>query len=177
MTAAGCGKSGGAKASGADVLRIIHTQNLAILDPIWSTSPGSKDYGFMTFDQLLAVDANYAPQPQMAEGWTVEDDGKTYVFKLREGLKFHDETVVRRNALAALQAHAAPAFDSQRVLLFSEERIYDGFEAYANQAISNMRYNGYTEADVLNPAVRSRLVEVLGECGRFDQYFRMNLFA
>lgn len=90
---------------------------------------------------------------------------------------FHDETAARRDALAALQAYAAPAFDIQRVLFFSEERIYDGFKAYAGQAISNMRYNGYTEADVLNPQVRSRFAETLGEGGRFDQYFRMNLFA
>jgi peptide/nickel transport system substrate-binding protein len=93
---AGCGPSGGgAKSSDAKVLRVIHTQNLASLDPVWSSAPGAKDYGYLTFDQLLAVDANYVPQPQMAEGWTVEDDGRTYVLGLREGLKFHDGEPVR----------------------------------------------------------------------------------
>jgi peptide/nickel transport system substrate-binding protein len=95
---AGCGKTGsaaGGKPSDAKVLRIIHTVNLASLDPIWSSAPGAKDYGYMTFDQLLAVDANYKPQPQMAEGWSEEDDGRTYAFTLREGLKFHDGQPVR----------------------------------------------------------------------------------
>lgn len=76
-------------------LRIIHTSNLASLDPIAMSSPGSKDYGYLTFDQLLAVDENFVPRPQMAEGWSVEDDGRTYVFGLRDGLKFHDGEPVR----------------------------------------------------------------------------------
>jgi peptide/nickel transport system substrate-binding protein len=94
--AAGCGptKTGGA-AAGPKVLRMIHTQNLASLDPIWTTAAATKDYGFLTFDQLLAVDLNYKPQPQMAEGWEVDKDGRAYVFTLREGLKFHDGVPVR----------------------------------------------------------------------------------
>ena len=51
----------------------IHNGNLASLDPIWTTAPPTKDYAFLTFDQLLAVDSNYVPHPQMAEGWTVEE--------------------------------------------------------------------------------------------------------
>ena len=90
---AGCAKSGGSSAS--KTLRIISSESLTNLDPIWSTAPGPKDYGFMTFDQLIAVDANYAPQPQMVEGWSVEDNGRSYVLGLREGLKFHDGTPVR----------------------------------------------------------------------------------
>jgi peptide/nickel transport system substrate-binding protein len=97
MSAACSGPSGPASGGGASskVLRMIHTQNLASLDPIWTTAPGAKDYGFLTFDQLLAVDLNYKPQPQMAEGYTVENDGRAYVFTLREGLKFHDGEPVR----------------------------------------------------------------------------------
>jgi len=84
-----------AQGSAARTLRIIHTTNLAALDPVAMSSPGSKDYGYLTFDQLTAVDENYVAQPQMAEGWSVEDDGRLYVFGLREGLKFHDGEPVR----------------------------------------------------------------------------------
>jgi peptide/nickel transport system substrate-binding protein len=88
-------RSARAQNSASNVLRIIHSTNLASLDPIAMSSPGSKDYGYLTFDQLLAVDENYVARPQMAEGWSIEDGGRTYVFKLREGLKFHDGEPVR----------------------------------------------------------------------------------
>ncbi len=96
------------QSSAAKTLRIIHTTNLSSLDPIWTTAPGTRSYGFLTFDQLLAVDANYVPRPQMAEGWSVEDDGRTYVFGLREGLKFHDGEPVRsQDCVPSIQRWAA----------------------------------------------------------------------
>jgi peptide/nickel transport system substrate-binding protein len=84
-----------AQKSTLKTLRIIHSTNLSSLDPVWTTEPGAKDYGFLTFDQLISVDEQYVPQPQMAEGWSIEDDGKTYIIGLRDGLKFHDGEPVR----------------------------------------------------------------------------------
>jgi peptide/nickel transport system substrate-binding protein len=94
--------------SAAKTLRVIHTSNLSSLDPIFTTAPGTRSYGFLTFDQLLAVDANYVPRPQMAEGWSVEDDGRSYVFGLREGLQFHDGEPVRsQDCVPSIQRWAA----------------------------------------------------------------------
>jgi peptide/nickel transport system substrate-binding protein len=48
------------------------------------------------------------PQPQMADGFTVSDDGRTYLIKLRDGLKFHDgEPVLARDCAASLARWAA----------------------------------------------------------------------
>lgn len=100
-------------------LKIIHNGNLSSLDPIWTTAPPTKDYAFLTFDQLLSVDAQYKPQPQMVEGWTVEDDGKTYVFTLREGLKFHDNEPVRSaDCIASIQRWGARDGMGQLTLKF-----------------------------------------------------------
>jgi ubiquinone/menaquinone biosynthesis C-methylase UbiE len=94
------------------------------------------------------------------------------------GELFHDETVVRRTALEALAAYASPAFPSERVLYFSEMRIFANWDAYAAQAIGNMRFNGYSEAEVLNPEVRRRFEEMQSLHGQdFEQRFRMNLFG
>lgn len=90
--AVACGRAG---ASAANTLRIIHSQNLASLDPVTTTEPATKDFAFLTYDQLVAVDANFTPRPQMAEGWTLEDGGRSYLFALRDGLKFHDGEPVR----------------------------------------------------------------------------------
>lgn len=96
-TAAATALAGAARAQvpRPKTLRIIHASDLQSLDPVWTTAPPTKDYAFLTFDQLIAVDADYVPRPQMAEGWTVEDDGRSYVIGLREGLKFHDGEPVR----------------------------------------------------------------------------------
>jgi len=91
---------------------------------------------------------------------------------------YHDETAVRCDALAALSAHAAPAFSSEQILYFSEGRSFTDFDAYAAQALLGMRFNGYTEADVLNPEVRRRFEEVLsGHGGKFEQRVRINIYV
>lgn len=46
------------------------------------------------YNTLLRVDpfdkSGTKPAPSLAESWTVSQDGKTYTFKLRRGVKFHD---------------------------------------------------------------------------------------
>lgn len=39
------------------------------------------------------------PQPAIAEGWTISDDGKTYDFAIRPGLTFHDGTPINAAAV------------------------------------------------------------------------------
>jgi len=44
------------------------------------------------FEGLTRIDAAGAVVPALAESWTVSDDGLTYTFHLREGVRFHDGT-------------------------------------------------------------------------------------
>ncbi|MCP5150417.1 MAG: hypothetical protein H6983_17660 [Ectothiorhodospiraceae bacterium] len=39
---------------------------------------------------LMHLDAQFVPYGDIAENWTISPDGKEYVFKLREGVKFHN---------------------------------------------------------------------------------------
>ena len=105
---AACGSGASTAGASETTLRIIQTASLSSLDPIWTTSPGTRDYGFLVFDQLVASDAQLQPQPQMAEGWTIEDGGKAYLFALRDGLKFHDGAPVRpQDCIASIRRWAA----------------------------------------------------------------------
>jgi peptide/nickel transport system substrate-binding protein len=100
----------------AKTLRIIKNQNLGSIDPIWTTAAATQDFSFMVFDEIVGVDANYAPKPQMAEGWSIEDDGKTYTFKLRQGLKFHDGEPVRAiDCIASIRRWSARDVAGQAV--------------------------------------------------------------
>lgn len=44
------------------------------------------------YESLTTVNESGVVMPQLAESWTVSDDGLTYVFKLVQGAKFHDGT-------------------------------------------------------------------------------------
>src|SRR5579859_6088858 len=77
--------AGGAKKT---ITAVMHS-DLRLLDPIMTTAYIQRDFGYMIFDTLLATDANFKVQPQMAD-WKVSDDNLTYTFTLRDGLKWHD---------------------------------------------------------------------------------------
>jgi peptide/nickel transport system substrate-binding protein len=94
-------------AGGAKVLRYVPSANLTLLDPIWSTAYVSICHGFAVFDALYGADAHQNIKPQMAEGHTVSDDGRTWLIRLREGLRFHDGEPVRATDCAASLARWA----------------------------------------------------------------------
>src|SRR5438105_10943077 len=76
-------------------LRFIPQADLRSLDPIWTTAYVSRNFGYLVYDTLFALDKDFKPQPQMVERWTVGEDKLTYGFTLRDGLKWHDGTPVR----------------------------------------------------------------------------------
>jgi peptide/nickel transport system substrate-binding protein len=67
-------------------------------------APGSFNYYGITDNNAYAVIGNafeglveynletYKMEPSLAQSWTVSEDGKTYTFKLRRGVKWHDGT-------------------------------------------------------------------------------------
>ncbi|MCC6716482.1 MAG: ABC transporter substrate-binding protein [Acetobacteraceae bacterium] len=79
----------------AKVLKFVPQANLTLLDPIITTAAVTANHAWMVWDTLYGVNGNLDPKPQMAEGHTVSDDGRTYLIKLRPGLKWHDGTPVR----------------------------------------------------------------------------------
>lgn len=66
-----------------------------ILDPNFTVAWVSQYHGLMIYDVLFAVDMKGNPQPQMVDKYEVSDDGSTYKFTLRSGLKFSDGTPVK----------------------------------------------------------------------------------
>jgi peptide/nickel transport system substrate-binding protein len=96
-----------AAAQATTTLRFVPSSNLSLLDPIWSTAYVSLCHGYAVFDAPYGADANQAPKPQMAEGHEISTDGRTWLIRLREGLKFHDGEPVRAADAAASMARWA----------------------------------------------------------------------
>src|SRR5580700_4992572 len=76
-------------------LRFIPQADLRSIDPIWTTAYVSRNFGYMVFDTLFALDKDLKPQPQMVDHWSVSDDKLSWHFTLRDGLKWHDGEPVR----------------------------------------------------------------------------------
>lgn len=52
-------------------------------------------------ETLVAFDSNWSPQPHLAKEIDVSEDGRTYTFVLRDGLKFHDGSDFDANDVVA----------------------------------------------------------------------------
>ena len=73
------------------------------------------------FDTLYGFDADYNVHPQMVEGHTVEDDGRTWTLKLRAGLRFHDGTpVLARDVVPSVRRWATRASFGQTLMAAAE---------------------------------------------------------
>ena len=85
----------------AQTITAVMQSGLRVMDPIMSSAAITNIHGYMIYDTLLGLDANYKVQPQMAEKWQVSADGKTYTFTLRNGLKWHDGAPVKADDCVA----------------------------------------------------------------------------
>jgi len=114
---------GGAVAQPAErPLRLVVNVGLQVLDPIAGTSFITRNFGYMVFDTLVAMDSKGQFQPQMLEGWTVSDDGLTYTFTLRPGLEWHDgKPVTAEDCVASLKRWGARDSSGRRLMAATQE--------------------------------------------------------
>lgn len=92
-----------ARGQGAKLLRFVPQANLSSLDAVAGTQYVVRNAAFLIWDTLYGVDSQLTPKPQMCEGHTVDSALKTWTFKLRPGLKFHDgEKVTSKDVVASL---------------------------------------------------------------------------
>ena len=97
-----------AQGASARTLRFVPQANLANFDPIWGTQYVVRNAAALVWDTLYGIDAQLQPQRQMVESEETSDDGRTWTFKLRPGLKFHDgEPVLSKDVVASLSRWAA----------------------------------------------------------------------
>ena len=106
----------------ARTLRFVPQANLTLLDPIFTSALVTTNHGWAIYDTLFGVDNRQQLRPQMAEGYTLSDDGRTYLIRLRDGLKFHNGEPVRAQDCApSLKRWAARETIGQTVAKFVED--------------------------------------------------------
>ncbi len=103
-------------------LRAVMHSDLKIVDPIWTTAYMSRNYGYMVYDTLFAMDAKLAIKPQMVDSYSVSDDNLTYTFTLRNGLLWHDGAPVKaEDAVASIKRWGQKDSLGQKLLEFTKE--------------------------------------------------------
>jgi len=95
-------------ASAQSTLRVVMHSDIKIFDPFWTTAFIVRNYGYMVYDTLFALDGNLKIQPEMVEKWDVSDDKLVWTFTLRDGLVFSDGApVTSQDVLASLKRWSA----------------------------------------------------------------------
>jgi len=117
--------AGGVKPAIAEsVLRVIPHADLKNLDPIWTTAYISRNHAYLVYDTLFAMDEDFKPQPQMVDTYETSKDGKTWTFKLRDGLKFHDGAdVTSKDVIASLERWGARDGMGQQLMGAMDEMV------------------------------------------------------
>jgi peptide/nickel transport system substrate-binding protein len=76
------------------VLRVVIHSPLRSIDPFIVNARNTQMHGYMIYDTLFSLDSKRVPQPQMLSSYDISADKKTYSFKLRSDVRFHDGSAV-----------------------------------------------------------------------------------
>ena len=77
---------------GTDPITLVVAQggDPGALNPAVTTSGNTHPVTDQIFNGLVGLDEHLAPVPELAERWSIEDEGRTYRFFLRRGVRWHD---------------------------------------------------------------------------------------
>jgi len=133
LTGCGKGKSGAEEtaAGGKTVFRTaMHTAPTS-LDPALIQDVDTGELIQNVYEGLVSYDENNKLVPQLAESWTVEGGGKSFIFKLRANAKFHNGTpVTAEDVKFSLERNSDPAVKSPTASSYLSD--IEGFAAHFN---------------------------------------------
>lgn len=174
------------------VIKTAITSNPATLDPHMNTAAVTSEVARNIYEQLFALNANYEPVPMLAESYDLTEDGKTYTFHLRKGVKFHNgDEMKAEDVIASLKKWSAvnskkamfegaeyTAQDDYTVILKLPKVTFGIIEAIAD----NGQLSGIMPKELADGAPANGAAEFIGT-GPFkfgewkqDQFIRLEKF-
>ena len=82
-------------------LKVALTAQPPTLDPPLTVSQAALDVAQNFFETLYTQDGNFNPTPMLAKSCEISDDRRTYTFRLREGVLFHNGKEMDADDVAA----------------------------------------------------------------------------
>lgn len=105
--------------------------NFDTLDPAFTTGALEAEYVVHLFAGLTSLNEKLEVVPDLAEKWTVSNDGRVYLFTLRRGAKFHDgRAITAADVKFSLERVADPRLASPVALTYLGD--IQGFSARMN---------------------------------------------
>jgi len=85
------GDAGASRHSGSNGPTVFrfYQEHPETLDPPLAADSYSSCVVAQIYSPLVGLTSDLEPTPQVAESWTISRDGRTYVFRIRPGVKFH----------------------------------------------------------------------------------------
>ncbi|MDN7243130.1 ABC transporter substrate-binding protein [Planococcus sp. N028] len=119
------------------------------LDPINVTDGESIRVTHNIFETLLEYDENLELQPKLATEYSSSEDGLTWNFKLREGVKFHDGTDFNAEAVVFnFERWMDPENPYHKGDFPYYPFLYGGFKGDENHLIEHVKATGEHELEI-----------------------------
>lgn len=134
----GCGSSANGSAAGTtgggSTVTVAMDADLNTMDYELATDGNSFIMQSMCVSGLAMLDADGQPQPDLAEKWDVSEDGKTYIFHLRDGIKWSNgEPVTANDFVYGWQRLVDPATASEYNFIVSTIGVENADEVIAGE--------------------------------------------
>ena len=86
------------------IIRFVMGGAITSADTIGATAASTQVLAIHINESLVALSENYQIIPMLAESWDISEDGKTYTFYLRQGIKFHNgEEMTAADVMASFE--------------------------------------------------------------------------
>ncbi|MBK9333905.1 MAG: ABC transporter substrate-binding protein [Ignavibacteria bacterium] len=174
----GCGKKqetvmtdlpGGIRGGG--VFRINELENIRSLDPVGISDVVSHHVAHQIYDGLVDLDTNLHLKPDLATRWEISEDGLTYTFHLRDGVKFQDNACFPDGKGRELKA-ADVKYSFERVCDPRAGTLgYDYFKNYVEGAKEYFDEISLSRKENREPKIN----EVTGYIAKDDSTFQIKL--
>ncbi|MDR6869288.1 dipeptide transport system substrate-binding protein [Bosea sp. BE125] len=127
--------------AGAQTLVVCSEASPDFLNPQFSSQNTAYDVAAQIYDKLVTTERGGSQIiPSLAESWTISDDGLTYTFKLRRGVKWHSSKIFTPTR----------DFNADDVV-FTITRMFDENHPYYKVGGSNYQFFG----EIVKPSLKA----------------------
>jgi peptide/nickel transport system substrate-binding protein len=163
MIAAACGGGRADESARRDRLVFAAAADATTLDPHNTTDTESDQVIHMIFETLIGFDDGMKIVPRLADRWSVADDGVTWTFHLREGVRFHDGAPFNAGAVRAnFERVLDPAAAHKRMPLFDMIDRVEAVDDHTVRFVTKYAFGAFeptlahVSAAIVSPVVAAR---------------------